>query len=461
MTLNEYLGALTKHWAVIAAVAVLGAVLGLGYAKTQPPVYQSSGSVMVVPEQGQTAAELVQGSNYVQNLVASYAVLAQSPYVLEPVIATLGLHVSPTELARRVSVDTPLNTVVITVSVQDGTPAGAQRTTGEITRQLAKAVPQLSPDLSDHSPAVRVTTIAEARLPVHPVAPSTRLLTALGLAVGLAAGFAYAVVRLLLGRRVSSWASLQALSDIPLLGQVVRAPRGTTLPAAVLTAPGAPPAESLRTLLANLRFADVDNDHRVLMVSSGNPREGKSSVATGLALALAEEGMKVLLVDADLRRPSIARLTGLEGAAGLTNLLLGDVDLEDVVQTWAYETLAVLPSGVVPPNPGALLGSGRLATVARQLRESYEFVIIDTAPLLPLSDPLLLAQHVDGVIVVARAGKTRITRLKETVAHFRRSGADVLGVALNAARPGRRTSYFQDEPPTHLRKRIAMSRARH
>jgi capsular exopolysaccharide synthesis family protein len=212
-------------------------------------------------------------------------------------------------------------------------------------------------------------------------------------------------------------------------------------------------------LLANLRFTDLDNDHRVILISSGNPKEGKSSVATGLALALAEEGGKVLLVDADLRRPTIAGMTGLEGAAGLTNLLLGDVDLEDVVQTWGHETLDVLTSGVVPPNPGALLASGRLATVMLQLRNAYEFVIVDSAPLLPLSDPLLLAQHVDGVIVVARAGKTRITRLKETVMGFRRSGADVLGVALNAARPGRRTDYFQREPSTHLRQRVAtMSR---
>jgi capsular exopolysaccharide synthesis family protein len=453
MTLNEYLGAITKHWAVITLCAILGAVLGYGYAKSQPPTYQASASVMVVPEQGQNSAELVQGSNYVQNLVASYAVLARSPYVLEPVIDRLELDVTPVSLGNRVTVDTPLNSVVISVSVQDGSPEQAQQVANAITRQLAVAVPQLSPELEDESPAVRVTTIAEASLPVNPIAPNTRLLTALGLAVGAAIGFVYAVIRLLLARRVSNWASLQNLSDVPLLGQVIRAPRGMSLPKAVLSAPNAPPAESLRTLLANLRFADLDNDHRVLMVSSGNPMEGKSSVAAGLALALAEEGAKVLLVDADLRRPSIARLTGLEGAAGLTNLLLGDVDLESVVQTWGHETLDVLPSGVVPPNPGALLGSGQLAKVVVDLRKAYEFVIIDSAPLLPLSDPLLLAQHVDGVIVVARAGKTRITRLKETLEGFRRSGADVLGVALNAVRPGRQTDYFPRESGLHLRRR--------
>jgi capsular exopolysaccharide synthesis family protein len=455
MTLNEYLGAIFRHWAVIAVCAVLGGVLGYAYAKSQPPVYQAAASVMVVPEQGQNSSELVQGSNYVQNLVASYAVLARSPYVLDPVIDRLELDVTPVSLGNRVAVDNPLNTVVITVSVQDGSPAQAQEIANEITRQLASAVPQLSPELEDSSPAVRVTTIAEAGLPVHPIAPNTRLLAALGLALGAAMGFAYAVVRVLLARRVTSWASLQGLSDVPLLGQVVRAPRGRTLPAAVLASPGAPPAESLRTVLANLRFADLDNDHRVLMVSSGNPMEGKSSVATGLALALAEEGTRVLLVDADLRRPSIATLTGLEGAAGLTNLLLGDVDLENVVQGWGHETLDVLPSGVVPPNPGALLASGRLAKVMVDLRKAYEFVVVDSAPLLPLSDPLLLAQHVDGVIVVARAGKTRLTRLKETLEGFRRSGAEVLGVALNGVRPirpGRRSDYFQKEPAAHLRR---------
>ncbi len=216
-----------------------GAVAGFGYARSEPKVYQSSASVMVVPEQGENAAELVQGSNYVQNLVASYAVLAQSPYVLEPVIEDLGLDTTPARLARSVSVNTPLNTVVIEIAVSDTSPDRAREIADGISDQLALAVPELSPQLADRSSAVRITTIAPARQPVNPIAPNTRLLMMVGLAAGLAVGVTYAVLRELLARRVVSSSSIQSMLGVPFLGEVVKVPSRTSLPAVVAAGPGA------------------------------------------------------------------------------------------------------------------------------------------------------------------------------------------------------------------------------
>ena len=456
MTLHEYATTLTKHWIVIVLCALAGAALGFGYGKSQAPTYQSTSSVMVIPEQGENAAELVQGSNYVQNLVASYAVLASSPYVLGPVIDDLGLDESPAALSRRVSVNTPLNTIVIEISVTDGSPQEAKAIADAIAEQLALAVPDLSPQLAEGSPAVRVTTIAEARLPVNPIAPNVRLLTLVGLLAGGATGCAVAVLRHFLTRRVISEGSIHEAVDVPVLGEIVQAPGRTSLLKAVTSAPGDRPAESVRTLLANLRFADVDHKHQVLLISSGDASEGKSSVATSMAISLAEGGAEVLLIDGDLRRPTIATITGLEGSVGLTNVVLHEVEASAVVQPWNWPNLHVLPSGALPPNPGALLASERMAQVIRDLRQDYDVVIIDSAPLLPLSDPLWLSQSVDGVIIVARAGVTRTARLRQTVAGFSRSGTKIVGVVLNGVRPKGRSAYYEptarrwarDEKPT-------------
>lgn len=445
MTLREYVTAVLRHWVVVAVCAVLGALAGFGYARSEPKVYQSSASVMVVPEQGENAAELVQGSNYVQNLVASYAVLAQSPYVLEPVIEDLGLDTTPARLARSVSVNTPLNTVVIEIAVSDTSPDRAREIADGISDQLALAVPELSPQLADRSSAVRITTIAPARQPVNPIAPNTRMLMMVGLAAGLAVGVTYAVLRELLARRVVSSSSIQSMLGVPFLGEVVKVPSRTSLPAVVAAGPGSRPSESVRTLVANVRFADVDHGRRVLMVSSGDAGEGKSSIAISLALSLAEDGSSVLLVDADLRRPSIARVTGLEGSVGLTNLLVGDVAQEDIVLPWTRPNLFVLPSGVLPANPGVLLSSERLVAVIGDLRKHYDYVVIDTAPILPLSDPLWLSRAVDGVLVVARARKTRISRLRQTVDKFERGEADVIGIVLNDVKPRGRSAYYVND----------------
>ncbi|GII99197.1 capsular exopolysaccharide synthesis family protein [Sediminihabitans luteus] len=442
MTLNEYAATLVKHWLVIALCMLAGGALGYAYAKSQVPMYQSSASVMVVPEQGENTSELVQGSNYVQNLVASYAVLATSPYVLGPVIDDLGLDDTPTSLANRVTVDTPLNTVVIQISALDADPDVAREIAGATAAQLAVAVPELSPELADDSPAVRVTTIAEARQPVNPVSPNTRLLTMLGIVVGGLVGAAYAVARRLLARRITNRTTIESVAAAPVLGEVVVAPNGRTLPQELAAAPGSRASESVRTLLANLRFANVDKDHRVLLVTSGDASEGKSSISAALSIALAEDDSRVLLVDADLRRPSIDRLTGLEGSVGLTNLLVGDVELGDVVQHWGSTNLDVLPTGALPPNPGSLLASTRMAAVIETLRRSYDYVIIDCAPLLPLSDPLWLTQRVDGVVVVAREGRTKIARLRQTLADLERSGCDIVGVVLNGARAHGRSEYY-------------------
>ncbi|QUW18946.1 polysaccharide biosynthesis tyrosine autokinase [Agrococcus sp. Marseille-Q4369] len=431
MTLTEYAAALRKHWLSILLLAVLGAGGGWGVSKAMPDTFRAETSVMVIPSRGDSTSELVQGSNYVQNLVQTYTLLARSPTVLQPVVDELDIPQTAGGLAARTDVEAPLNTFVIEIGVSDASGAAARTIADAVAAQFSRAVADVSPEGPDGEPAVRVEVIAPAREPSGPIAPNTRLNTLLGGASGLAVGVLAALVLRRFGSRLTSVEDLQeASADIPVLGRVGRAD-GRGLVPALREHEGGRVAESVRQMTAALKYVDLAGERRVLLVTSGSSGEGKSSVSVGLALTLADVGHRVLLVDADLRRSSIADLTGVEGAVGLTTVLVGDVTLPEAVQPWGSPDLEILASGPKPPNPGHLLTSDRLTTVLAAARSSYDYVIVDTAPVLAVSDALWLASESDGIIVVARADRTRREALRRTLTAVAATPARILGVVLN------------------------------
>ncbi|KAA6433040.1 polysaccharide biosynthesis tyrosine autokinase [Agrococcus sediminis] len=432
MTLHEYAAALRKHWLVIVLLAALGAGAGWGVSQLMPERFRAETTVMIIPARGDSTTELVQGSNYVQSLVETYTVLARSPVVLEPVIEQMGLDETAARLAARTDVDAPLNTVVIEIGVSDASGERARDVADAIAVEFADAVAATSPEGADGEPAVRVSVIAPARTPLAAIAPNTRLNTVLGGGAGLVLGVLAALGLRLFGSRMGTVEELQeVLGETPVLGTVGRAGAGGVA-ASLRDHPGGRVAETLRHTTAALKFVDMDQSRRVLLVSSAAAGEGKSSLSVGLALTLADVGHRVLLVEADLRRPTLAETTGVEGAVGLTTVLVGDATLAEAAQQWGHARLSVLPSGPKPPNPGQLFTSGRLRGVIEQARAAYEYVIIDAPPVLAVSDALWLAPAADASILVARADRTKRATLLRAIAALDATPATVLGVVLNA-----------------------------
>jgi non-specific protein-tyrosine kinase len=194
-------------------------------------------------------------------------------------------------------------------------------------------------------------------------------------------------------------------------------------------------AEAVRRLRTNLRFLSVDRPPRVLAVTSPRPGDGKTSIAVALAFSLAETGAEVALVDADLRRPAVADCLGLVQELGLTTVLAGQALLCDVVQEAERgATIKVVTGGALPPNPAELLGTGLFRQALKELAGTVDYVIVDTPPLGPVVDGLVLAPTIDGAIVVARPGVTRRTELDQAVRGLRSVGATVLGTVMNMAR---------------------------
>ncbi|MEV5041010.1 polysaccharide biosynthesis tyrosine autokinase [Microbacterium sp. LMI1x-1-1.1] len=434
MSLNDYFLALRKQWLAILVLAFLGAAIGYGYAQTQTDVYRAQSSVLVLPARGDSTAELVQGSSYVQSLVNTYALVATSPVVLEPVIDRLGLSISPRALAGQVTVETPLDSAVLNITVTGGSPSGTARIANAIATELADAVEGLSPQTNTSGPAVRIETISPAAESRVPIAPNTRLLIIVGALAGLVAGMVYAWLRRLLATRLQSREDIAGVTETPVLGEVTGVARGSTLPDAVRRAETGLAAESIRGVAAGLRFANVDGDTSVILVTSATSNEGKSSVALSTALILAEQGQRVLLIDADLRRGSIARMTGLEGGVGVTTILVGDIGFGEAIQHWGTSNLSVLASGTIPPNPGQLLTSDHLRELVKDARARFDVVVIDSPPVLAVSDPLWLAPVVDGILVVARHRFTKRQALRRTLDELESTRTRILGIVLNAVK---------------------------
>ncbi len=445
MSVAEYLKAVRRYWVVILVLSLLGGLTGYLYAQRLPVRYGSQSSVIVIPGRGDTTVELVQGSNYVQNLVQTYATLATAPVVLDPVIESLGLDETAGQLKDRVTVTAPLNTVIIDIFVVDATPQGAQLVADAIATSLAAVVDSLSPSGSDGQRAVRLQTIAPASLNPAPVSPNVRLMIVLGLVAGLAIGVIGAVLRTVFAARLTRGSDIEERTETPVLSEVPAMADRATLLSSVLTAPTGRAAESLRSVVAALRFVGVERRQRILLVTSPSPAEGKTSISLALAVVLAELGNRVLYVEADLRRPSAENQTQSTSAVGLTTVLLGDLPIEEAVQAWGPPGLDLLLCGEIPPNPIQLLSGDRVKEVFAQALENYDYVIVDSAPVLPVSDSRWLTSSVDGVLMVARMNKTRWKSLSRALDLLSVSPAPILGVIANSTRDGSSSPYYSSE----------------
>jgi len=192
-----------------------------------------------------------------------------------------------------------------------------------------------------------------------------------------------------------------------------------------------PFAEAFRTLRTNINFAGLDNPYKTLVVTSAGPNEGKSTTSSNLGIVMAQANNKVLLVGADLRRPILHRLFGVDDSVGVTNVLVNDLDPAEVAVESNVPGLYILPSGPIPPNPVELIGSRRMQKMIERARETFDYVLIDSPPVLIVTDTLLLSAMVDGIILVIKSGVARVDATREAKEKLENVGAKIVGAVLN------------------------------
>ena len=438
MSFPSYLRALRRSWWLILLVTVLGIGGGALWYAQSTPLYASSVTFWVrTPGAAAGGSSQYADDQFAERRANSYVSLLSSLELANRILSSTPLGMSPGAVAAEISGTAEINTVLLKASVRDTSPERALRIATAVKAQLPRLVDELE-NTGLKSPAVLLVAFDGPRKPVH-VAPRRSVDLGLGFGAGLVIGLLLAIGRELLDRTVRTPAGLAEVTDLPVLGVVALDPNARRAPLIVGDESNSARAEAMRQLRTSLQFVDVDRPRPVLVLTSATAGEGKSMTAANLAIAFAEVQARVLLIDGDLRRPSVTTYLGVAGDAGLSNVLAGQVDLADVLQPWGE--LTVLPSGPTPPNVSAMLDSRRMRDLIAEVRASYDVVIIDAPPVLPVTDATLLGTMADGVVVVARHGRVTRQQVRSAVSSLDGVGASVLGFVLNMI-PKRQTKEY-------------------
>lgn len=430
MEMQHYIRVLRARWRLVAVAFVLAVLGALGASLLTTPLYAASTQLFVSTTGTSDAAAAYQGNLFSQQRVTSYAQLITGQEVAQRVVDAQQLPITAAQLASEVSAKVVLNTVLLEVTVTDRSPAQARDLANAVSGQFTQLVTKLETPQGATVAPVRVSVVETAQLPVAPVVPNTTRNVALGGLIGLMLGLGLALLRDRLDNTVKDRAEAGEAAGAAVIGAV---PFDADLPKRPLVPFGeghSSSAEAYRQLRTNLQFLDVDNPPKTLVITSAVPGEGKTTTALNLAMVLAESGNRVALVEGDLRRPRITRYLQLIENVGITNVLAGSVDLDDVLQPTVSPRVTVLASGPHPPNPSELLGSSNMRALLDELRTRYDYVVIDAPPLLPVTDAAVLTTVADGAILVARHGHTKREQLSRAAANLRAIDATVLGTII-------------------------------
>ncbi|MGP5614024.1 polysaccharide biosynthesis tyrosine autokinase [Corynebacterium variabile] len=441
--LTDYLGHLRRWWWMLIVGLVIGGLVGWGASAVMTKEYTATSQLYVGTASSGGSSDAYNGAMLSQKQVGTYAEMANGRALGQRVVDDLNLDKTAGEVAAMVSAGAHKDTVLLDLNVTSDNAEFSRDVANAAAGQLQAMVrdlnAQTSPDGQSSAPQLAVFNFAE--VPESPSSPNTMFNIILGLIVGLVIGIVAAVIRGLTDRRITDSDAVREIVDAPLVGTIGMTEVLADNHTIDFTSAPTPAAEQFRELRTNLRFLDVDNAPTVLAVTSGMPGEGKSTLAINLALALADDGESVCLVDGDLRNPSVADYAGgnLQAAVGLSTTLAGAAEVDDVVQLTAVDGLSVITSGPIPPNPAELLGSRRFGEVLAALAAQFDHVIIDASPTLPVTDGALVASSADGVILAVRHNRTTSDQLTATTDSLSAVNARVLGavVTLTPAAKGK------------------------
>ncbi|MEQ3549043.1 polysaccharide biosynthesis tyrosine autokinase [Pseudonocardia nematodicida] len=444
MTLREHLRVLGERWIVIVVCIGLGVLSAAAVSLGRPPAYTAQTSLFVTTQVVNNPQDAYQGAQLSQDRITSYVELATGDRVLEETSRRLGLGASA-DLASRVGTSSSPNSVIFGVTATDPSPEQATEIANTVAAVTSEVIGELERPLNDGDLTyVGARVIQPAAVPSTPSSPGLTVLLALGLTVGLVIGVVGAYVHNTLDNTVTTADGATAIVKAPALGSVVLDPKVPATPLAVHEAPSTPIAENFRRIRTNLQFVDVDSPRKTVVITSGVAGEGKSTTAANLAAAVASTGRRVLLIEGDLRRPGVSALFGVDRSVGLTTVLSGGLPLGRAVHNWGGGALDLLPSGVLPPNPSELLGSNQMRSLLQEARSTYDLVLVDTPPVLPVADAAALLPATDGALLVCGYGRTTTQQLSAAAHALRAVSGSVLGVILTlvpARRIGRDSGY--------------------
>ena len=457
MTILEFFRTTRANlWLLIIGI-VVGAAAGFGYASLQPKVYAASSSGYVTVGESGTV-DVLSGSTAAKERARSYAAIVSSEAVAQKIKQnTPELSLTTGQIRSSITAAAGENAALITVSAKASSPKNAQLLANGALQATADYIKEIEQNPSNAQAlvngentgatptggnTVRVIPLNNASVNPPLVAPNYQQNVLVGAATGLALVYLAIFLRRALDQRIRTRDDATKATGASILGVL---PVSDDLSEENIVNGGTDDhiaQESIRQLRTNLRFVNVDTPPRSFIVTSAVPGEGKSTVSLSLARAMADAGSPVILIDADLRRPTVAKKLKLDAKVGLTQVLAGQVEIANAVHQLGDSNLFVLPAGRIPPNPSELLGSDKMRQLINELSEEF-IVVVDVPPLLPVTDASLLSHSVDGVILVGSIGRSHREQMTEAASTLKKVNANLLGMVLNRApRKGLGNSYY-------------------
>lgn len=435
MSIQDFMRILRSRWLIVCVTVVVSVLGAMAVNLLTPPLYEASTRLFVSTNAGGSVETAYTGNRLTQERIASYTELVTGETLAQRTIAKLGLAMSPDLLRENIKATSKVDSVLISVRVRDKSPNRARDIADALSNEFVVMVGELETPADGTPPDVRVVVEQHASIPDAPISPQTRRNLLVGLAFGLLLGVGLAFLRDRLDNTIKERDALEAITGVGLVGSIPLDKTRRSEPGITFDGDDSPGAEAFRKLRTNLQFLAVDNPPRVIVVTSSVTQEGKSTTAINFALALAEGDHDVVLVDGDLRRPSLANYLDLVGTTGFSTVLAGRASIADVLQITRFPRLFALTSGAVPPNPSELLGSLAAQKVLSELRSRFDYVVVDSSPLLAVTDAAILAANADGVLLVARFGETKTDQLAQAVRNLGDVDAALLGAIFTMTPP--------------------------
>ena len=444
MTIADLLQIVRKHLAsaIISFVVVFAAVAAVTF--IMPPKYTATAEVFATyagqSGETQTTNDMSSGANYLNTQIKTYPELVKTEAVLQPVIKDLGLDMTTTDLAGVVTATNPSNTFMVDISAEVGDPQQAADIANSVAKNLSD---QISSDLYNNSSSsngspIKLTVVQKAQTPTSQSSPNIPLYLAVGLIFGIIVGVGVALLRDILNTKVDSTDDVRELTHASSLGTVPQATILDDSRPVIVAQPAGSEAEEFRRIRTNLSFLTTtatQGHGRLLVISSTDPSEGKTTVSANVAVALAEEGKSVLFIDADLRHPSVAHKLGIEGHVGLSHVLSRQASPADVIQKYWKPNLHIMPAGKRPANASILLNSDLMKEMVEQALTQYDYVIIDTAPLSVASEATVFGRMAGGLVLVTGKGVVEKKELENTATALQAAEVPILGFIFNFADP--------------------------
>ena len=426
---------------IILVGTLVGLVLLLALSFMSTPLYSSSVRLFVsTPANALDLSSLSVGSSFAQQRVKSYADIINSPLTLNPVIQKLGLSISPHELAGSISASAPLDTVLIDVTVKTPDPILSANLANEVGAQFAVTASQL--EFGDSTTGIKVTVVGDAQPSSRPSSPRYLLNSLAGMVIGGLVGFVISVIRVYFSGVVKN---SEHLGGHTLLAAIAFDEDAVVHPLISEVDKYSARTEAFRQLRTNIMHIAERRESKgksskgyVLTVTSSLPGEGKTTSGLNLGLSLAAAGKKVLFLEGDLRRPSAKKYfpefsdKNSQGFAFLLNAEhKTEMQYRKLIRIDRSTKMNLLLAGPVLSNAGELFMSEGLLKFLNFARQNYDFVIVDSPPLLPVSDSLAIAKLSDGILIIVKAGVTRVAQLAGVLNRIKSIGGDPIGVVLN------------------------------